>query len=939
MKRVLWVLAVPMLMGGGESPRQRQMLTADWKFFRGEAAGAEQPSFDDGAWRRVDLPHDWSIEDLLSREKDPLFQVITLVPGAWRFRFGDEAGWKEAGFDDSSWREVQPPEAWSRYGAAGDEMRTGWYRRRFTIPPSAAGKSVLIELGKIQDADQTYVDGVQVNPDRGGGVYWSNARTEARVYLLRGELGKPGEHVAAVRVQGKADGGLVAAPPRPPEPSPCDPGRSAGGVSTGYAVGGVGWYRRWFTAAAKDRGKSVRVVFDGAYSDTTVWLNGIKIGRNVYGYTPFGFDLTPHLRPAKNLLAVRVENPGANSRWYSGSGLYRPVYLEITSPARIALWGVAVTTPEVLAERATMRAQVELEGTAPAAGRIRLRVLDPEGKPAGSAETALEAQAVQVELRRPRQWSPETPVLYRAEVEVLSGGKLLDRESVSFGIRSLAWNSREGLLLNGKSIKLRGGCVHHDHGPLGAASFPAAEERRVRTLKAAGYNAIRCSHNPPASSFLDACDRLGMLVIDETFDMWNEGKNREDYHRFFKEWWQRDVDAMVRRDRNHPSVIMWSIGNEIPEELKPSGVEAAKAQAARIRAIDRTRPVTAAFDDVKNEADPYLAALDISGYNYSPGKYEYDHGRLPDRIMFATESFAKDSFAYWDKVRRLPYVIGDFIWTAWDYRGESGIGHVVREPKENNAYLMPWPWHNAFCGDFDVCGFEKPQSLYRQVLWGVRPIALAVERPRAGGRFSEADLWGWRDEYPSWTWPGDEGRQMAVRVYGECDEVSLTLDGKEIGRRPAGKELTTEFRVPYRPGKLAARLIKNGKTAAEAALATSGRLTALRLTAEQPSISAGRDSVAFVAIEAVDAAGNLIPVETSEVSVEVAGPGRLLALGNGDPTDVGSVQDARQNLWHGRALAIVRSDGTAGTLLLTASTAGLVPAKVAVQVIAGARRP
>jgi beta-galactosidase len=252
---------------------------------------------------------------------------------------------------------------------------------------------------------------------------------------------------------------------------------------------------------------------------------------------------------------------------------------------------------------------------------------------------------------------------------------------------------------------------------------------------------------------------------------------------------------------------------------------------------------------------------------------------------------------------------------------------------------MPWPWHNAFCGDFDVCGFEKPQSLYRQVLWGVRPIALAVERPRAGGRFSEADLWGWRDEYPSWTWPGDEGRQMAVRVYGECDEVSLTLDGKEIGRRPAGKELTTEFRVPYRPGKLAARLIKNGKTAAEAALATSGRLTALRLTAEQPSISAGRDSVAFVAIEAVDAAGNLIPVETSEVSVEVAGPGRLLALGNGDPTDVGSVQDARQNLWHGRALAIVRSDGTAGTLLLTASTAGLVPAKVAVQVIARARRP
>jgi beta-galactosidase len=922
-----------------DSPRQRQWLTTDWKFLRGAAEGAEQPSFDDGGWRRVDLPHDWSIEDLPPRGKDLLFHVVTLVPGQWRFQLGDDAGWKAAGFDNSGWREVQPPAPWSRYGVVGNETRTGWYRRRFTIPPTAAGKSVLIELGRIQDADETYVDGVRADAHRDGETYWTNARVEARVYLLRGELGKPGEHVVAVRVQGKADGGLVAAVPTAPELSPCDLGRSAGGINTGYAVGGTGWYRKRFTLPARDQGKTVRVVFDGAYLETTVWLNGARVGRNVYGYTPFGFDLTAHLKPAgeENLLAVRVDNPGANSRWYTGSGLYRPAYLEIIPRARIALWGAAITTPEATAERATVRATLELENVRPGAGtRVRLRVIDPDGKPAGTADGPAAAQGdteVQLAVRGPRLWSPESPALYRAEVELLSDGKLVDRESVPFGLRTIGWGAERGLLLNGRSIKLKGGCVHHDHGLLGAASYPAAEERRVRKLKAAGYNAIRCSHNPPAASFLDACDRLGMLVIDETFDMWNRPNNPEDYHRFFKEWWQRDVDAMVRRDRNHPSVIMWSIGNEITERFEPLGVETAKALAARIRSIDSTRPVTSAFNDVKDEADPYLAVLDIAGYNYSPGKYEYDHGRLPNRVMFATESFARDSFAYWDKVLRLPYVIGDFIWTAWDYRGESGIGHTVQEPKEDNSYLMPWPWHNAFCGDFDVCGFEKPQSLYRQVLWGVRPIAVVVERPGPDGRLSEADLWGWRNEHPSWTWPGAEGQKMAVRVYGAGDEASLALDGKELARKPAGSELTTEFRVAYRPGKLTARLIKAGRDAGQSTLATSGRLAALRLTAEQRTISAGRDSLAFVAIEAVDAGGNLIPVETGEVSVQVAGPGLLLALGNGDPTDVGSVQDSRQKLWQGRALAVIRSNGTPGTLILTAKLASLPPAKAAIAAV------
>ncbi len=930
---------------GTDSPRRRQPLMTGWKFLRGQGVGAEKPTFDDGKWRRVDLPHDWSIEDLPPREDDPLFHVVTLVPGAWRFKFGDEAGWKETGFDDSGWQKVQPPETWGGYGSTGAGSQTGWYRRRFTIPASAAGKDVLIELGRIHDFDDTYVDGQRVNEALSfEDIYWSNVRVKDRVYLLRRGLGKPGEHVVAVRVRGKADGGLVAATSRPVAFSPCDPGRGAGGLSTGYAVGGTGWYRKRFTLPASDRGKAVRLVFDGSYYETSVWLNGVQVGRNVYGYTPFGFDLTPHLKPAgqENVLAVRVDNPGENSRWYSGSGLYRPVYLDIMSPVRIALWGVDLTTPEVTSSRAVIRAKVEIENAQTAQkGRLRLHLTDPDLKPAGDAEAPIsngpEGAVVQLSVPNPRLWSPETPVLYRADVEVLADGKVVDRESVVFGIRSLSWNAEQGFLLNGQPVELRGGCVHHDHGPLGSASFAAAEERRVAKLKAAGYNAIRCSHNPPAESFLDACDRLGMMVIDESFDMWNQASNPEDYHRFFKEWWQRDIDAMVRRDRNHPSVIMWSIGNEIRERFEPLGVATAKALADHIRTMDPTRPITSAFNSVRDQADPYFSALDVCGYNYNPDKYESDHGRHPRRIMVGTESFARESFAYWEKVVRLPYVIGDFIWTAWDYRGESGIGHTVQQPVENNAYLMPWPWHSAFCGDFDVCGFEKPQALYRQVLWGVRPLAVLVERPGPDGRLSEADRWGWRNEQPSWTWPGAEGQEMMVRVYGVGDEVNLALDGKEVGRKPVGKELTTEFRLPYQPGKLVARLYKSGTSVAELGLTTAGRLAGLRLSAERPAIAATRESLAFVTIEGVDANSRLIPVEASAVTVEVSGPGQLVALGSGDPKDVTSVQDSQQRLWQGRALAIVRSSGKAGEITITAKSAGVPLARCVVKAMGPAK--
>jgi len=664
--------------------------------------------------------------------------------------------------------------------------------------------------------------------------------------------------------------------------------------------------------------------------ETTVWINGVEVGRNLYGYSPFGFDLTPHLKPGghENVLAVKVVNQGRNSRWYSGSGLYRPVHMEIASPLRVAPWSLAVTTPEISADKASINVRLDLLNAGSMNNAtVRVRILNARGKVIAMNQTncpVSNAGAVadlKLTVRKPELWSPALPTLYRAEVTVLAGSKTVDSTSTSFGIRSLAWNAENGFLINGESIKLRGGCIHHDFGPLGAASFSQAEERRVATLKAAGYNAIRCSHNMPSTAFLEACDRLGMFVIDEAFDMWNVPKNPEDYSRFFKDNWQHEVDAMVCRDHNHPCVIMWSIGNEIPERFDASGATTAKELADHIRSMDATRPVTAAFNDVNTQADPFLSALDICGYNYSPKQFEPDHARVNNRVMFTTESFPKDSFTYWSYVTRLPYVIGDFVWTAWDYRGESAIGHTVPEGG-HSSYLLGWPYNNAYCGDFDVCGFVKPQGLYRQVLWGARPVAMLVE-DLPPGQHSKPDMWGWRDEQQSWAWPGWEGQPRVVRVYARGDSVRLSLNGKAVGTQPIDAELTATFSVPYAPGKLTADVLKDGKLIAKDQLVTADAPVALRLTPEETAITAGLQSIAFIKVEAMDAHGHIVPLANNPIHVSLAGDGTLAAFGNGDPRNVGSVQQNAQNLWRGQALLVVRSNGHSGQITITAEADGL----------------
>jgi beta-galactosidase len=473
---------------------------------------------------------------------------------------------------------------------------------------------------------------------------------------------------------------------------PFDADRSEGQTATGFVVGGTGWYRKHFSAEAVPADRVVEVRFDGVYMNADVWLNGEQVGTHPYGYTGFTVDLTPHLLRQENVLAVRVRNEGKNSRWYSGSGIYRHVWLVVTRPVRVATWGLAVHSENVSARNASARVvtTVENRGRAGQPVTVRLVVRDSAGTIVGRQEqpgTAPAAGRIDIEstvvVADPRLWSTASPSLYRAEVDVVAAGAVVDQAAATFGLRTIEVDAARGLRINGEAVSLRGGCLHHDNGVLGAAAIDRAEERRVELMKANGFNAIRTSHNPPSPAFLEACDRLGVLVIDEAFDCWHEGnKNPDDYHKYFDDWWQRDLDAMILRDRNHPSVIFWSIGNEIHERAEPAGVALAERLVAEIKRLDRSRPVTMAvceFWDYPNrtwvQTDPAFLHLDVGGYNYQWKQYAPDHERFSQRVMMGTESYPLEAYDNWEAVETHSWVLGDFVWTGMDYLGETGIAH------------------------------------------------------------------------------------------------------------------------------------------------------------------------------------------------------------------------------------------------------------------------
>ena len=493
-----------------------------------------------------------------------------------------------------------------------------------------------------------------------------------------------------------------------------------------------------------------------------------------------------------------------------------------------------------------------------------------------------------------------------------------------------------------------GGCFHHDNGALGGAAFDRAEERKVEILKAAGFNAVRTSHNMPPAAFLEACDRLGVMVVEEGFDCWEMGKNGEDYHTYFAEDWKGDVDAMVMRDRNHPSVVMWSVGNEIPDFGSAQGLSDGSKLIGRVKALDGTRPVTAAVNcwpgiggkehDWKwEDADGLMGQLDVVGYNYQIWRYGKDHERVPGRVMASTESYPRDMFACWAACEEKPYVVGDFVWTAMDYLGESGLGRVYAAGEKEifQGRDEQFPVHGANCGDIDVTGWRKPVSHARNITWGRgERLYTSVVEPRLDGKGWKASDWGTVPSWESWTWPGMEGKTMTVAVYSRCERVQLLLNEKLVGekRTGVGEQFHATFEVPYEAGSLRTVGIVDGHAVASGELKTVGAVAGIRLTADREVIAADGEDLSFVTVESVDADGNSQPNGDAEVTFCAEGAGRIVGVASGDLSGTEGYVGDRRKLFHGRAQVIVRGGHAAGRIEVRARAEGLSEGRVVLQV-------
>lgn len=722
------------------------------------------------------------------------------------------------------------------------------------------------------------------------------------------------------------------------------------GNDGGYFPAGIGWYRKTFTTPAAWQGKQVTIYFEGVYENSEVFVNGKSLGIRPYGYVSFHYDLTPHLvYNGSNTIAVRVDNSRQkNCRWYSGSGIYRHVWLLVTEPIHVAHWGLTITTPEVSREEAKIEVKTLVKNRTTSPQRIVVSTIlaDKNKSSSGKEETTVElkpnddTEVIQtIRVKAPMLWSPETPDLYTAQITMLKEGKPVDRASSLFGIRSITFDTDNGFRLNGNKVILNGGCVHHDNGCLGAAAYDRAEERKVELLKAAGFNAVRTSHNPPSEAFLDACDRLGLLVIDESFDGWREKKTTFDYAMHFDKWWQRDIEAMVLRDRNHPSIIIWSIGNEIIEREKPEAIVTANNLAKHIRQLDPTRPVTSAmttWGQGWERFDSLFAAHDIAGYNYQLHQASSDHKRVPSRIIMQTESYPRDAFANWRLVNDHEYIIGDFVWTAMDYLGESGIGryYYPGEPDGQHWEKNFFPWHGAYCGDIDLTGWRKPISHYRDLLYNDdKKLYMAVKEPNPEKGEIKETMWSVWPTWESWTWPGYEGKDVQVEVYSRYPMVRLYLNDKLIDERSVteAQEYKAVFTVRYAPGVLRAAGVVDGKEMESVTLKSAGKASRIRLVADRQEISADGQDLSYIMVEIVDEKGNPQPQATNQLQFSITGPGTIAGLDNANLKDPDLYTGSARRAWNGRALAVLRSTRKAGNIRLTVSSPGLPDATIVVK--------
>ncbi|MCU1388121.1 MAG: glycoside hydrolase family 2 sugar binding [Ilumatobacteraceae bacterium] len=739
-----------------------------------------------------------------------------------------------------------------------------------------------------------------------------------------------------------------------------------------YFGGGTWEYRKVFAVPAADVASTHVLVFEGVYRDAIITVNGAVAGHRPYGYSRFLVPIEHLIRfGAENELVVTARTVD-DSRWYTGVGIYRNVWLLSGGPVHFVADRLEVRTPEIDDAGAVVVVAADVRNASHAASTplLRIELLDALGDVVTSEEspvTLFAGDTLTVRRRLfvadPHRWGLEDPYLYSCRVTLLDVDSVIDSDSAGFGVRSLSLDPHRGFRLNGMSVDLRGACVHHDNGPLGAATIDRADERRVELLKAAGFNAIRSAHNPISSAMLDACDRLGMLVMDETFDMWHEPKSDDDYSLRFAAWWEADVEAMVRKDFNHPSVVFYSIGNEVPDGSTPIGLQTGRALAEKVRSLDETRFVTQAISgmmvggmelinefrksfaarqvdastgvntaatsmaDIMSEMmkSPVVSAktaeafshLDAAGYNYMSARFEMDVLEHPNRVLFGSETHPTKIGEEWPMVTGSPQIIGDFTWTGWDYLGEVGVGrveHADDQPERPmSTFQGPYPWLAAWCGDIDITGHRRPQSYYREIVFGLRTDPyIAVARPEHHDRhLAHSSPWSWTDAVSSWSWPAFEGRPVTVEVYADADEVELLVNGRSVGSKPAGaaQRYRTEFELTYEPGEIVAVARRGGTELGRHVLSSASGPTSLQMRVDRPEISAESSDLAYVELTLVDAAGVACHTEQRHLTIEVDGPGVLQGLCSANPKTDENFTSGSCTTFDGRALAVIRPTG------------------------------
>ncbi len=776
------------------------------------------------------------------------------------------------------------------------------------------------------------------------------------------------------------------------------------GPASGYYHAGVAHYAREIDIPAEWENDRVFLRLDGAMMNATIEVNGDKAALQHYGYAPFEADITRFVYPGqKNRILITV-NPSMqpNSRWYSGAGLFRGVELTHTPGLRIAFGGLAGHTEKIeygaegAPETAYLRvsAEVRNETAESRLAEVTFALVDDKtGETVKTSKTLTQVRPLSpgmaymtLTVDAPRLWDTETPNLYRLRATVRDAGTFKtriipcahpteDTESVLFGIRTIEADVKHGLRINGKPVKLRGGCLHHDNGPIGAVTVYDAEARKIRKMKESGFNAIRTTHNPPSSALIEACDRLGMYVFDEAFDAWGMGKQPGDYNQYFETDWEKDLAAFVKRDRCHPCVILWSTGNEITERagLGEGYVKAVKLADA-VRALDPSRPVSNGICSFWNGLDNqgmaeqrkkmsmsgsmqnadfgeedlqwerytegFANGLDVVGYNYLESKYERDHALFPERVILGSENYPKDIGVHWPMIERTPWVIGDFTWTAWDYIGEAGIGRASFYEPGDPRIGNPWgasthfPWRAANDADFDLTGGIRPQGHYRRVVWGSPETALFSYDPAVCGKVETLSNWGFPGVWSRWNWAGQEGKPVDIAVFSGAEEVELIINGETVGRKKAGEALlhgmprTYLFRAEYRPGAVEAVSYRGGREVSRAALKTAGKPTAIRLTAETEAMTADGESLCYVNVELIDREGNAVPDADTLLKASAEGAAVLLGFGSANPVTDENYSRGQFTSYQGKALAVLRAGREAGEARLTVSADGLGKAEI-----------